>query len=78
MKTLLPFEKKDRKILVKREAETDSIYGKKPEERSVEELIHYGIINLNKFSGPSSHQISDDVQKILQLEKVGLSGTLAV
>ena len=78
MKTLLPFEKKDRKILVKREAETDSIYGKKPEERSVEELIHYGIINLNKFSGPSSHQISDYVQKIVHLEKAGHSGTLAV
>ena len=78
METLLPFEKKDRKILIRREAETDSSYGKKPEERSVEELIHYGVINLNKFAGPSSHQISDYVQKILGIQKAGHSGTLAV
>lgn len=72
----MPFEKKDRKVHVKREAETDSRFGKKPEERGVEELIQYGVINLNKFSGPSSHQISDYVQKILGIQKAGHSGTL--
>lgn len=76
METLLPFERKDRKVRVKRDAETDLSYGKKPEERSVEELIAYGVINLNKFSGPSSHQISDYVQKILGIQKAGHSGTL--
>src|SRR3989344_2103383 len=76
METLLPFEKRDFKIHVKKNAVSNPAYGKKPEERNVAELINYGIINLNKFSGPSSHQISDYVQKILGIEKAGHSGTL--
>ncbi len=76
MEELLPFEKIQRKLFVKREAETSLDYGQKPEERSVEGLINYGIINLNKPSGPTSHQISDYVQKILNIQKAGHSGTL--
>jgi len=53
MENKLPFEKAERKINVKKEAETNYSYGKKPEERSVEGLINYGVINLNKPSGPS-------------------------
>src|SRR3989344_5790037 len=76
MECKLPFEKIKRKILVKKEAETDEKYGKKPEERSVEELINYGAINLNKCSGPTSHQVSDYVQKILGIDKAGHGGSL--
>jgi len=39
-------------------------------------MLTYGIINLNKPSGPSSHQVSAYVQKILDLEKAGHTGTL--
>ena len=53
MEDLLPFEKIKRETFVNRESETDWNYGLKPEERSVEELINYGVINLNKPSGPS-------------------------
>ncbi len=49
----LPFENVKREILVKKEAETSQNYGMKPEERSIKELIDYGIINLNKPSGPT-------------------------
>ncbi len=52
MDELLPFEKIDREILVKAEAKTNWAYGMKPDERPVEELINYGIINLNKSAGP--------------------------
>ena len=72
----LPFEKITRKILVKKESETDQKYGQNPEKRSVEELINDGIINLNKFEGPTSHQVSDYVQRILGINKAGHSGTL--
>ncbi len=72
----LKFELEDRKILVKKEATTDESYGKKPEERTVEELISYGIVNINKPAGPSSHQVSDFVKKILGIKKAGHSGTL--
>jgi len=76
MQNLLPFERIERKILVKKQVETSWDYGKKPEERSVEELINYGIINLNKSKGPTSHQVSAYVQQILGISKSGHSGTL--
>ncbi|MEW6063156.1 MAG: RNA-guided pseudouridylation complex pseudouridine synthase subunit Cbf5 [Nanoarchaeota archaeon] len=76
MEELLPFEKIKRKILLKKEAETSREYGISPEDRSTKELINYGIINLNKSDGPTSHQVSDYVQKILNIKKAGHSGTL--
>jgi H/ACA ribonucleoprotein complex subunit 4 len=72
----LPFEKIKREILVKKEFETDWSYGQDPNKRKTEELINYGIINLNKLSGPTSHMVSDYVQKILGINKSGHSGTL--
>jgi H/ACA ribonucleoprotein complex subunit 4 len=72
----LPFEKRRAKILVKRQAETDPEYGRAPEQRTAEELVQYGIINLNKPSGPTSHQVSDYVRRILRIDKAGHSGTL--
>ena len=73
---LLPFEKIKREILVKKEAKTDENLGCRPEERKTEEIIGYGVININKPQGPTSHQVSDYVQKILNITKAGHSGTL--
>jgi len=73
---LLPFEKIKREVLVKREAETDVKYGCNPYERPVAELVQYGVINLNKPKGPTSHMASDYVQKILHVEKAGHGGSL--
>lgn len=72
----LPFEKLKRNVLIRREATTDNKYGCKPEERPVEELLNYGIVNLNKPKGPTSHQVSDYVKKVLGIKKAGHSGTL--
>ena len=76
MQNLLPFEKISRKIIVRKEAETNPNLGCKPEERTTEEIINYGIVNINKPKGPTSHQVSDYVQKILHINKSGHSGTL--
>src|SRR3989344_1356775 len=76
MQNLLPFEKIERKILIKKESETNQDYGKNPNERSVEELIKYGVININKPQGPTSHLVSDYVQRILKITKAGHSGSL--
>ena len=76
MQNLLPFEKIERKILVRKEAQTDEKYGCRPEERKTEEIINYGIVNIDKPKGPTSHQVSDYVQKILGITKSGHSGTL--
>ncbi|MBT4174800.1 RNA-guided pseudouridylation complex pseudouridine synthase subunit Cbf5 [archaeon] len=70
----LPFEKIEREIVVREEAESEN--GSDPYARKVEDLIDYGIIILNKPQGPTSHQVSDYVKKILKLKKAGHSGTL--
>jgi len=72
----LPFELKERKIIIKNESPTDNSYGKYPKERSTKELLNNGVICLNKVDGPTSHQVADYVKKILKLEKVGHGGTL--
>ncbi len=78
MKCKLPFEQIIRKILVKKEAETNQSLGCRPEKRPVAQLIQYGIINLNKTEGPTSHQTADYVKKILNVGKVGHAGTLGL
>lgn len=61
-------------VFVKKESIGE--FGKSPEERTVDELIDYGIVNLDKPKGPTSHQVSDFVKKILKISKAGHSGTL--
>ena len=73
---LLPFERIKRDILVKKNAKTSSKFGENPFERPVEKLIEYGIVNIDKPKGPTSHQMSAYVQKILNINKSGHSGTL--
>ena len=51
-------------------------WGQEPEKRAIKELISNGMVNLDKPKGPTSHQVSDYVQKILGIEKAGHSGTL--
>ncbi len=53
-----------------------SEFGKKPSERTIKELIEYGLVNIDKNKGPTSHLIVDYVKKILKIKKAGHSGTL--
>jgi H/ACA ribonucleoprotein complex subunit 4 len=48
----------------------------RPSERTVKELLDFGIVAIDKPSGPTSHEVSAYVQKILHLKKSGHSGTL--
>jgi len=70
------YEDKELKLLVKKKAKTSDKFGKRPGDRTVKELLDTGIININKFSGPTSHQVSAYVKEILNLKKAGHSGTL--
>ena len=72
----LPFDHIHREILIKKKAKSDEKFGCDPYRRPVEELINYGIINLDKPKGPTSHQVSAYVQQILKIDKAGHSGTL--
>ncbi len=72
----LPFEQIEREILVKKESVTNEEYGKRPEQRTIKELLESSVICLNKLDGPSSHQVADYLKRILKVEKVGHGGTL--
>jgi H/ACA ribonucleoprotein complex subunit 4 len=74
-RTAPPWETKH-KLLVKAEDKTNPSYGHKPEERSAEEYIKYGVINLDKPAGPTSHEVAAWVKRILNLQHVGHGGTL--
>ncbi len=63
-------------LLVRSEGETNPSFGCKPEERSTETLVKYGVINLDKPAGPSSHEVAAWVKRILKQEHVGHGGTL--
>lgn len=72
----LPFEKGQREVLVRREVETSPKFGCEPEKRTTEELLHYGVVNIDKPQGPTSHQVSAYAKNILGAHKGGHSGTL--
>jgi H/ACA ribonucleoprotein complex subunit 4 len=72
----LPFESLDRELVIKREYESSGKFGVKPEDRPIEEMLNYSIINIDKPAGITSHQVSALVKDILEKEKAGHSGTL--
>jgi H/ACA ribonucleoprotein complex subunit 4 len=45
-------------------------------QRTIDELIRKGVINLDKPAGPTSHEVAAWVKRILQIKKAGHSGTL--
>lgn len=70
-----PWEIK-RSLQVKAEETTNPRFGNKPEDRPIQEYMRFGIINLDKPSGPSSHEVTAWVKRILSLESAGHGGTL--
>jgi H/ACA ribonucleoprotein complex subunit 4 len=63
-------------FLMRVSQEPQARYGKRPELRTVEELLRWGVINLDKPSGPTSHQVVAWVKVILNIDKGGHGGTL--
>jgi len=74
-RSVAPWEIK-RELLVKIADKTDPNYGHKPEERSAEDYVKFGVINLDKPAGPTSHEVAAWVKRILNLQRVGHGGTL--
>lgn len=50
--------------------------GHTPLRRPISEYVRYGVINLDKPSNPSSHEVVAWIRRILRVEKTGHSGTL--
>ncbi len=70
-----PWEVK-RELVVKAEGETDPKYGCKPEERPAKDYIKFGVVNLDKPAGPTSHEVAAWVKRLLGVQNVGHGGTL--
>ncbi len=66
------------KLLTKLDDETDSALGCPPEKRTIDQHIRFGLINLDKPSGPSSHEVVAWVKRLLRLHHAGHGGTLEV
>ena len=63
-------------MITKQESVTNENYGTYPEKRSVEQLLNYGIITLDKPQGPTSHQTVAWIRDILGLNKIAHTGTI--
>jgi H/ACA ribonucleoprotein complex subunit 4 len=74
-RTAPPWETK-RELRVKAEDTTDPAYGHRPSERPAAEYIRYGVINLDKPAGPTSHEVAAWTKKIMHLTRIGHGGTL--
>jgi H/ACA ribonucleoprotein complex subunit 4 len=73
--SIAPWQMK-REIKIKAESKTSPKYGCMPEQRPIRDYIRFGIINLDKPPGPSSHEVAAWVKKILNLSHAGHGGTL--
>ena len=76
-RSLVPWSR-TRKLIIKAKDKTNPRYGHKPEERSAEDYIKFGVINLDKPAGPTSHEVAAWVKRIMHLQRVGHGGTLEV
>ncbi len=65
-----------RKLVVRMDEETDPSYGCTPLKRSLDQHIRFGLIDLDKPSGPSSHEVVAWVKRMLGLKHAGHGGTL--
>src|SRR6058998_727560 len=63
-------------MLVKLEEETDPSYGCPPLKRPIDQHVRFGLVNLDKPSGPSSHEVVAWVKRMLGLKHAGHGGTL--
>ena len=65
-----------RTIVKKCEESTDPKCGRRPTDRPIKDHLRFGIINLDKPAGPSSHEVTAWTKKILGAEHAGHGGTL--
>ncbi|WFD31259.1 centromere/microtubule-binding protein cbf5 [Malassezia sp. CBS 17886] len=64
------------KLLVRTNHFTPLPYGCSPLQRDLPSYVSSGVINLDKPSNPSSHEVVAWIRRILRVEKTGHSGTL--
>lgn len=65
-----------RRWLVKLDEPTDPRYGWLPRERPLGKYIEYGVINLDKPPGPTSHEVVAWIKRMFGVQRAGHGGTL--
>jgi len=63
-------------LIVIDEEETNEEYGKYPSTRTVEDLLDYGFITIDKPPAPTSHEVVAWIRRMLKVKRAGHSGTL--
>jgi H/ACA ribonucleoprotein complex subunit 4 len=66
----------NRKRLVRVDFTSDPAHGSAPDKRTVESLLHLGVIVLDKPAGPTSHQVAAWARDLLGIPRAGHGGTL--
>ncbi len=64
------------KWLIRSEQESNEEYGESPENRDIESILQSCLVIVDKHNGPTSHQITAWVKKILGADNAGHAGTL--
>ncbi len=64
-----------RRLFIK-DPDAEPVFGKPPDMRSVEDLLDFGVVVVDKPMGPTSHQVSAWVRDILHARRTGHAGTL--
>jgi len=75
LQTVMPWTR-GREMVTKVEDSTDPKCGCRPEDRPIQLQIKYGIINLDKPPGPSSHEVVAWIKRMMKLDHAGHGGTL--
>ncbi len=69
-------KKAEEKLITKFDEKPSLKYGIEPENRTISQLLEHGYVNVDKHAGPTSHEVTDMLKRILEIEKAGHSGTL--
>jgi H/ACA ribonucleoprotein complex subunit 4 len=75
LQTALPWATA-RELVSKVDDVTDPKYGCRPEDRTLSMRIKYGMINVDKPPGPSSHEVVAWIKRMMRLSHAGHGGTL--
>jgi len=75
MRVKLPWEV-ERTVITRAEEEANPSLGCPPDQRPQQQHIKFGILNVDKPPGPTSHEVVAWVKKLLVLDKAGHGGTL--
>ncbi|MCE4599902.1 MAG: tRNA pseudouridine synthase A [Desulfurococcales archaeon] len=66
----------NRKWIIKHDEPTNPEYGWLPRMRPLDKYIEYGVINLDKPPGPTSHEVVAWVKRMFDIDRAGHGGTL--